>query len=133
MVVELCAVMPVVLMVAVAIIDGLVFASASSKFGHLASQAVLASAAAPSGTEFDSVASASQIKTQLAEEMNDPHVEIEVRPSQSGHMCEFACEMSMTPWPLSRGGGAVMGMGVPVRLKYVSKLCVRPYEIGGLW
>lgn len=133
MVVELCVVMPVVLMVAVIIIDGLVFAAASSKFGHLAAQAVLCAAASPSGVDFDSTAVASQIEEQLATEMNDSQVEVEVSASTSGRICEFACEMSMVPWPLSQGGGSVMGIGVPARLKYVSKLSVRPYEIGALW
>lgn len=133
MVVELCAVMPVVLMVAVAIIDGLVFAGVSSKFEHLASQAVLASAAAPDGIDFDPAALALQIEERLAEEMDDSRVGIEVKAAQTGHICEFSCEVSMTPWPLSHGGGVVMGMGVPVQLRYVSRLSVRPYEIGGLW
>ena len=133
MVVELCAVMPVVLMAAVIIIDGLVFAATSSKFGHLASQAVLCVAAAPSGVDFDSASAASQVEEQLVSEMGDPHIEISVNALPSGCVCEFACEMRMTPWPLSRGGGFVMGMGVPVQLKYVDKLSVRPYEIGALW
>lgn len=133
MVVELCVVMPVVLMVAVIVIDGLVFAAVSSKFEHLAAQAVVALAGAPSGVDFDPTESASQIEAQLVTEMGDSRIDVEVKPSQTGHTCEFACELFMIPWPLSRGGGAVMGMGVPVRLRYVSKLSVLPYEIGGLW
>lgn len=130
MVVELCVVMPVVLMVAVAIIDSLVFAAASSKFEHLSSQAVVAVAASPSGTDFDAASCAEEVRARLQSEMEGSKVEVKVEALSSDRVCEFDCEMSMTPWPL--GKGDVMGMAIPAKLRYVSKLCVRPYEIGAL-
>lgn len=130
MVVELCVVMPVVLMVAVAIIDGLVFTAAASKFEHLSSQAVLAAAAAPAGTQFDSVQVAGEVQELLAQEMGDSRVDVEVGASQSGKVCEFACKMFMRPWPL--GSASVFGMLIPTALEHECRFDVRPYVIGEL-
>lgn len=131
MVVELCVVMPVVLMVAVVIIDGLVFAAAASKFDHLSSQAILAEATSPGGTEFDPDLMGANVQSLLAEEMEDSHVNIEVAVSGSGHACEFKCTMSFVPWPLGTSG-TVMSMSVPALLEHGSVFCVRPYVIGEL-
>ncbi len=131
MVVELCVVMPVVLMVAVAVIDGLVFAAAASKFDHLSSQAILAEATSPGGTEFDPDLIGANVQSLLIEEMEDSHVNIEIAVSGSGHVCEFKCTMSFVPWPLG-AGGTVMGMSVPALLEHEPVFCVRPYVIGEL-
>ncbi len=132
MVVELCVVMPVILMVAVAIVDGLVFAAACAKFDHLAPQAVLAVAASPEGTSFDAGACSAEIEGCLFEEMAKDRAEVSVEASDSGRVCEFTCKLSMTPWPLVDAGGSVMGMGVPVQLSREFRFCVRPYVIGEL-
>lgn len=132
MVVELCVVMPVILMVAVAIVDGLVFAAACAKFDHLAPQAVLAVAASPEGTSFDAGACSAEVEGQLSEEMAKDRAEVFVEARDSGRVCEFTCKLSMTPWPLADGSGSVMGMGMPMRLSREFKFSVRPYVIGEL-
>lgn len=132
MVVELCVVMPVILMVAVAIVDGLVFVAACAKFDHLAPQAVLAAAASPEGTSFDAGACSAEVEGQLSEEMAKDRAKVSVEASDGGCVCEFTCKLSMIPWPLADPGGSVMGMGVPMQLSREFKFCVRPYVIGEL-
>lgn len=132
MVVELCVVMPVILMVAVAIVDGLVFAATCAKFDHLAPQAVLAVAASPEGTSFDAGTCSAEVEGQLSEEMAKDRAEVSVEASGGGRVCEFTCKLSMIPWPLADPGGSVMGMGVPMQLSREFKFCVRPYVIGEL-
>lgn len=132
MVVELCVVMPVILMVAVAIVDGLVFAAACARFDHLAPQAVIAVATAPEGTSFDAGASSVEIAGRLEEAMGEEHTTVGVEADDNGRLCEFTCRLSMAPWPLADAGGDVMGMSVPLRLSREFKFCVRPYVIGEL-
>ena len=131
MVVELCVTMPVVLMVAVVVVDALVFTAAASKFEHLSSQAVIAVAAAPAGTQFDSAQLSSEVRDLLVQEMDDSHIQIDVSALDDGSISEFTCKMSMAPWPLGKSS-QVMGMTVPVLLEHELKFAVRPYVIGKL-
>lgn len=131
MVVELCVTMPVVLMVAVVVVDALVFTATASKFDHLSSQAVIAVAGAPAGTQFDSAQLSSEVRDLLVEEMGDSHVQIDVSASDDGSISEFTCKMSMAPWPLGTGG-QVMDMTIPVLLEHELRFAVRPYVIGEL-
>lgn len=132
MVVELCVVMPVILMVCIAIVDGLVFAAACAQFDHLAPQAVLAVAGSPSGSEFDAQGSASEIEARLLEEMGEERMDIAIEASEDGRVCSYSCQLSVVPWPLGDAGGKLFGMSIPVRLSRTYTFCIRPYVIGEL-
>ena len=67
MVVELCAVVPVIVMVAVLVLDSLVYAASCSGFDHLAAQGALSVAGAPAGTEFSVQQAAQDLQARLQE------------------------------------------------------------------
>ena len=132
MMIELCAVTPVILMMAVVIIDGLSFTALSSRFDHLAAQVVLAVAASPQGTDFDAATAASSIQTQLQEQLANDHGQVSISAEEVGATCTFNCQISVVPWPLSSGGLNVFGMAVPTQLEHSFSFAVRPYVIGAL-
>lgn len=132
MAVELCVTMPIVLMIAVVILDSLTFAAACARFDHLAPQTVVAVAGAPSGTSFDSDDCASQIQQQLSSELDSEHLQVEVSVSQDGALCEFTCKTLAAPWPFYAGNGSLFDLKIPSLMKHEASLSVRPYSIGAL-
>ena len=130
MVVELCVVMPVILMVAVAVIDGLFFAAVSSRFDHLAAQAVLAVAGAPQGSELSAGGLAQEIQGAVEGALDCDKATVSVSASNAGKACVFDFELRVKPWPLSSGGSRVMGMAVLDSLSHKFSFAVRPYVIG---
>lgn len=131
MVVELAAVMPVVLMVAVAVIDGLVFTAACSSFDHLAAQGVLSVAAVPAGTEFSAADAAQELQARLQESSGEQG-RVRVEAQEQGSTCCFTCSLSMAPWPLARPGERLFSTIVPLQLEHSFSFAVRPYVVGRL-
>ena len=131
MVVELCAVIPVVVMVAVAVLDGLVYAAACSGFDHLAAQGTLSVAGAPAGTDFSAEQAAQDLQARLQEGRGERE-RVEVEASDLGTLCLFTCHLSVTPWPLAAPGQRLFSMSVPLELEHSFSFAVRPYVIGAL-
>lgn len=131
MVVELCAVMPAILMVAVAVIDGLVFTAACSSFDHLAPQAVLSVAGSPAGTAFSAGDAAQELQARLQEACGE-QASVRVEAWEQGSVCTFTCTLAMAPWPLARPGEQLFSMLVPVQLEHRLSFAVRPYVVGSL-
>lgn len=132
MAVELCVTMPVALMIAVVILDSLTFAAACARFDHLAPQAVVAVAGSPAGATFDSGECAGAIQQRLSGELESEHLQVEVRASQDGPLCEFTCKASAAPWPFSAGNASLFGLAIPSLMEHEVKLSVRPYSLGAL-
>ena len=131
MVVELCAVVPVIVMVAVLVLDSLVYAASCSGFDHLAAQGALSVAGAPAGTEFSAQQAAQDLQTRLQEGRGERE-RVEVEASELGTLCLFTCRLSVTPWPLAAPGQRVFSMSVPLELEHSFSFAVRPYVIGAL-
>lgn len=131
MVVELAAVTPVILMVAVAVVDGLVFTGACSSFDHLAAQGALSVAGAPAGTEFSAQDAAQELQARL-QEASGGQCSVRVEAQEQGSVCTFACSLSMAPWPLAQPGATLFSTAVPVQLEHTFSFAVRPYVVGRL-
>lgn len=131
MVVELCAVMPAVLMVAVAVVDGLVFTAACSSFDHLAPQAALSVAGAPAGTAFSAQDASQELQERLQEAVGEQG-SVRVEAQEEGRVCTFTCTLAMAPWPLAKPGEQLFSTLVPVQLEHSMGFAVRPYVVGSL-
>lgn len=132
MTVELCALLPVAIIVAVIAVNAMTFFSECAEFDRVSRNAVRVHAASPSYGEGSSEASA-LVAAALDEAFSAENLSCEVSVS-SGHQGFSTYEMTLSFSPTLFGMGIrseVLGVAIPP-LKHVSTLTVHPYRPGML-
>lgn len=132
MVVELAAVTPVVLMVALVIVNSLFFVAVSARFDHAAPQIVLSVCSSPEGTEFDIEQACGLVTERLSQEIGEERARFEVSNREESGSEVFTCRVFMRPWPLAQGKSSFLGLSIPFELEHEASLALDPYVIGEL-
>lgn len=132
MVVELAAVTPAILMVALVVVNSLFFTAEVARFNHVAPQTVLRACGSPEGAEFDVGQACEQAAEHLRRERDEEHVRYEVTSFEDDGCDVFSCTVFVKPWPLAENKGSFLGMKIPLELKHTVSMAVDPYVIGSL-
>ena len=143
MVVELAVVTPVMLVIAVVVLNLLFFLEACARFDRLVPDVVMALAVAPSGEQAEAGDQARLIREELTRAMDGLRgVEVRVEEKRFGevvadegligftfapHLTRYECTMTYTPWPAVFTVAGV-DAGVPARLEHVQSFSVDRYR-----
>lgn len=131
--VEFALVIPIILMVMVACVDGLVFATACARFDHIVPQRIIACVASPGRESYEGDERLQDLEQALEQDFvrADQNVSVEVEGSALGAKT-YRCILRVAPWPLSSSGASVFGMRVPLVLEHECALALDPYTPGEL-
>lgn len=148
MVVELAVVTPVMLVVAIVVLNLLFFMEACARFDRVAPDIVMALAVSPSQDDAEAGSQAHRVSEALREAMGglrgvEVHVEErsaweaaqeegQIGFSFAPHLTRYVCTMSYTPWP-SAFTVAGVDAGIPARLEHVRTFTVDRYRSGVLF
>ena len=138
--VELAIVAPVLVVLALIVVNLMVFICACARFDRAAPDMVIAHGVSPSGEGTSSAAS--QVEEALRATMDGYDVEVEVTCTAAGAqdgagslltlvgaLKTYRCVMRMTPWP---GGFSIAGVsvGAPPELVHEREVVVDPWRPG---
>ncbi|MBS5450727.1 MAG: hypothetical protein KHY83_01445 [Coriobacteriia bacterium] len=148
MVVELAVVTPVMIVVAIVVLNLLFFMEDCARFDRLVPDIVMALAVAPSGEDVQAGNQAHRVSEALAQAMGDMRgIEVRVEEQnawdaaqQEGtlgfsfapHLTRYVCTMTYTPWPAVLTVAGVEA-GIPVRLEHARTFTVDRYRSGVLF
>ena len=138
--VEMAAVVPVLLVLALIVYNLMLYASAAVRFDRVAADVVIAQGVSPSGETAGADGAASVIERELARAMEDYPVEVEVACEQEeaeqgtmlslvGALRTYRCTMRFTPWP---SGFSLAGvrLGVPAVMEHERTVTVDAWRPG---
>lgn len=148
MVVELAVVTPVMLVVAIVVLNLLFFMEACARFDRLVPDVVMALAVSPSGEQAEAGDQARLVSEELERAMGGLRgVEVRVEEKRgwevvveegvvgftfAPHLTRYVCTMSYTPWPAAFTVAGV-DAGVPARLEHVRSFAVDRYRSAALF
>ena len=148
MVVELAVVTPVMLVVAIVVLNLLFFLEACARFDRVVPDVVMALAVSPAGEDAEAGGQAHAVSVALAEAMEGLRgVEVRVEEqsawdagegeggvgfSFAPHLTRYVCTLSYAPWPSSFTAAGV-NAAIPGRLEHVRSFTVDRYRSGVLF
>lgn len=147
MVVELAVVTPVMLAVAIVVLNLLFFLEACARFDRVVPDVVMAVAVSPAGEDAEAGNRAHAVSVALAEAMGDARgVEVRVEEQSAWeaageggvgfaiapHLTRYVCTLSYAPWPSSFTVAGV-NAGIPGRLEHMRTFMVDRYRPGVLF
>lgn len=138
--VELAVICPVVIVVALIILNLMHFVRMCSKFDRIALDAVISQGISPAG-EQTRIASIDSVQACISQALGDPDVTVEVRAADANgqtagealviapNLTRFVCSFEMRPWPSSLVIAGV-SMSAPALLFHERSIVVDRYRPG---
>ncbi len=130
MTVELAVAMPVMIAIAVIVVNAILFMGECAAFDRLAKDAIRVHAASP-GYGMDAQACAARVQETLALSFDKDfeQVRVEVRDVAGGHLC-YEATLSFAPTLFGRSfSGVVFGVALPP-VQHRAQLVVSPFKPG---